>query len=491
MTDEVKKLQSTVLFQQQQIEKLQSELAWFRRNMFGKKSEKISTPDTNNLNLFVDTPPESSKTKKQTVTYSREVPVKGHARNPLPDHLEVKEEVIDIPEKEKTCPCCGKSKVCIGQDESEKLEMVPATAYIKKTIRPKYACSHCSEEGVTQSPMPKQLIPGGICGASMILHVILAKYLNHQPLERQSEDFKRQGINLAPSTMVGWIDAFCKHLSPIVELMKSEVLESKYLHTDDTGLPVKVNKKKGKAHRGIIWVYVGEHKTTVFEYSHSRKGKYPQEFLKDYHGYVHADGYSGYDKLYQGDQIKECACWSHGRRKYFEAYEQGDMRAQRPLQLMGRLFRVERYMKEHHYSDKQKREKRQDLSKRVLDKLYSWIKANEYEVLPSSDLGKAMKYMVKNWDAFLTYLEEGYLEMTNNLSERHLRKVVLGRSNWIMCGSENGARRAALIYSIVGTCKQLEIDPYKYLTDVMEKLLHRQPENYYQLTPLQWKNSNP
>ena len=489
MTNDVKELQSTVLSLQQENEKLKQQLNWFNRQVFGTKSEKI--PPSNNLDLFgEDSKGEPTSTSKQKISYTREVKV-GHGRNPFPDHLEVKEEVIDVPEKEKVCACCGNPKKCIGQDESQKLEMIPAKAHVKKIVRPKYACSNCSEEGVTQSPMPPQLIPGGNCGTSMILYVILGKYLNHQPLERQSQDIKRQGLELAPSTMVGWIDAFCNHLNPIVELMKAEVLDSKYIHTDDTGVPVKINKKKGKAHRGILWVYVGDHKSTVFEYTHSRKGQYPQDFLKNYEGYVHADGYSGYDKIYQDGRIKECMCWSHARRKYFEAYDQGDTRAKRPLQLMGWLFRVERYMKENSYDDTAKRELRQKLSRKILDKLYSWLKENEYDVLPGCDLGKGMKYTLKNWGALQTYLEEGFLEMTNNLSERHLRKVVLGRSNWVYCGSEKGAERAALIYSIVGTCKQLDIDPYQYLSDVLEKLLNWPKEKLYQLTPLQWKKSNP
>jgi len=500
MTEDVKTLQNTVISQEFQIQELQRQLAWFKRQFFGTKSEKLSsvTPN-NNPDLFGEeqsntlNTSSTSNTSLSTIvpSHTRKVVAKGHGRNELPSHLEIKEKVIDIPEEQKTCSCCGKPKKCIGQDESEKLELVPSQYFIEKTIRPKYACSTCTEEGVTQSPMPMQLVPGGMYGLSVMIEIILGKFYLHLPFERQSQDLIRQGINLAPSVMVDWTELFCANLMPIIELMKSDILSGMYIHTDDTGIPVQIDRKKGKAHKGIMWVYVGESQTVLFEYTAGRQGVHPQDFLKEYQGYLHADGYSGYDKLYLKSRIKECMCWSHARRKIFDAYEAGDTRAKRPLQLIGWLFVIERYMKENGYDDKAKVELRQSLSKVILDKLHKWLKNNEYSIVPSSNLGKGMAYTLKNWQALQTYLEQGYLEMTNNLSERQLRKVVLGRKNWMMCGSENGARRAATLYSIVATCKLLNIDPYKYLADVLMKLSHLPIEKVHKLTPLQWKKSNP
>ena len=289
--------------------------------------------------------------------------------------------------------------------------------------------------------------------------------------------------------MVGWLIKFYEIMTPLYELMKQEIKSCRWVHSDDTSVPVKITRKKGKAHKGYFWVYIGENTNTIFEYTHSRKGKNPQDFLEGYKGYLHADAYSGYDKLFKNGDIKECACWSHGRRKFFDAYDAGDKRALRVLELCGKLFLVEKYMKENRYRYAQIKEVRNDLSKRITGKIKKWIDDHEFEVLPGDDLGKAMKYMCNHWPAFLTFMQEGYLSLENNLSERQIRKVVLGRQNWIICGSEDGAKRSALIYSIMGTCKLLEINPTEYLNDILEKILVP-GVNLAELTPIEWKKRN-
>jgi hypothetical protein len=286
--------------------------------------------------------------------------------------------------------------------------------------------------------------------------------------------------------MLGWQIKFCEVMTPLYDIMKKELSSSRWMHTDDTGVPVKIKCKKGSAHKGIFWVYIGESTNVIFEYTHSRKSEGPRNFLKDYAGYLHADGYPGYDKLYRENKIKECACWSHGRRKFFDAFDAGDHRARRILELCGRLFLIERIMKEKGYSYAEIKEVRNNLGRKITGQIKKWMDKHELEILPGNNLGKAMVYMRKNWAAFHTYMEEGYLSMDNNLSERQMRKVVLGRLNWIFCGSEEGARRSALIYSIMCTCKLLDIDPAKYLNDVLEKILIP-GVRIEELTPVQWK----
>ena len=489
MTENVKELQNLVLEKQKlvqekdsRIKELEGQLHWFKRQAFGQKSEKLISPQ--NTDLFGKEPPTEPETEK--VTYTRKKPVKGHGRNEFPEHLEVKEVTIDVPEEEKTCPCCGKQKKCIGDERTKKYEAVPASVYIQETIRLKYACPECPEEGVVQANMPPQVIPGGNCGTSLINHVIISKYLNHQPFERQSQDFKRQGIPIATSTMGDWKKKFCKVMDAIYGHMKNEIKSSRWIHTDDTSVPVQIKRKKGKAHKGYFWVYIGEDTNVIFDYTHSRSGKGPKDFLEGYSGYLHADAFPGYDKLFEKGTIKECACWSHGRRKFFDAYEAGDKRAKRVLELCGRLFFIERHMKEKKFSLNKIKSVRNRVGRLITAQIKKWMDENDMDILPKSDLGGAISYMRKNWDAFHTYMEEGFLSMHNNLSERQIRKVVLGRSNWIFCGSEHGARQSALIYSLTCTCRLLEIDPYEYFNDVLVKILIPGMD-MAELTPIQWK----
>ena len=486
MTEDVNSLQNLVIEKESRIKNLESELHWLKRQMFGQKSEKLLSPD--NLNLFGKQPEPTQETEK--ISYTRNKATKGHGRGEFPDHLEVKEQIIDIPEADKICSCCGNEKKCIGNDKSKKFEAVPATVFIKEIIRLKYACSNCPEEGVVQAKMPLQVIPGGNCGTSLINHVIISKFLNHTPLERQSQNFKLQGITIAPSTMMGWLVKFCEVMASLHELAKKEIKACRWIHTDDTKLPVKIKQKKGKIHKGYFWVYIGENENVVFEYTRSRSSEGPREFLKDFTGYLHADGYPGYNKLYDDGTIKECACWSHGRRYFFEAYDDGDARALRVLELCGRLFFIERHIKEKNFTNSQVKEIRNTLGKLITRQIKKWLDKNEFEILPDNKLGKAIRYMLNNWKAFQTYMEEGYLSMHNNLSEQQIRKIVLGRLNWIYCGSEKGAERSALIYSFICTCRLLEINPYEYLNDVLEKILVP-GVNLAELTPIQWKKHNP
>jgi len=414
-----------------------------------------------------------------------------HGRSVLPEHLERREVIFDLSETEKLCPCCGLARVCIGAQTAEQLDLQPAAFFVLRTIKKSYACPHCDPASVPpeqrlQTAGPAQVGPiaKGLCGPGLLAHVITAKFADHVPSHRLAGQLGRSGVTIARSTLGGWLAQAADLLAPLVALMHQRVLCSRVIHGDDTGVKLRV-KGADRTRKAHLWAYVGDadFPHVVFDFTADYTATGPQTFLKGYKGYLQADALAQYQGLYESGLVKHCCCWAHARRKFVAAAEAGDARAEQALVLIRKLYVIERKLpplllpcddpgqeQRRRYREEQRRQTRQREAKPVLDELEKWLERERVFALPKSLLGQAITYARNHWAALNRYLEEGYLGIDNNLSERTLRAIALGRGNWGVIGSEAAGKTAAILYSVVATCKHLSIDPFAYLREALPGL---------------------
>jgi transposase len=407
-----------------------------------------------------------------------------HGRGALPEHLERREVVFDLTEAEKLCPCCGRPRACIGEQAAEQLDLEPAHFFVLRTVKKSYACRHCNPEQVppeqrlrTAGPAQVGPIAKGLCGPGLLAQVITAKFADHLPLHRQAGQLARAGVALARATLGDWLAQAAELLHPLVALMHQRLLLSRALHGDDTTVKLRVAGADRTA-RSHLWVCVGDadYPYVVFDFTADYTGAGPRRFLGDYRGYLQADALAQYEGLYGEGGVKHCCCWAHARRKFVAAAEGGEQRAEAALELIGQLYAIERQLppllppseepaaaQQRREREEQRRLLRRLQARPLLAQLRQWLEAQRPLALPKSAYGQALGYALNNWQALERYLEQGYLAIDNNLSERTLRAVAVGRNNWGVFGSEGGGRTAAALYSVVGTCKHLQIDPFQYL----------------------------
>jgi transposase len=414
-----------------------------------------------------------------------------HGRSALPDHLPRREVIHDLSDAERLCPCCGEPRACIGEQTAEQLDLEPAQFFVLRTVRRSYACPRCDPAAVPpeqrlQTAGPSQVGPiaKGLCGPGLLAHVITAKFADHVPLHRLAGQLGRSGVIIARSTLGGWLRQAADLLSPLVGLMGERALLSRVIHGDDTGVKLRV-KGADRAKKAHLWAYIGDadFPYAVFDFTAGYTAAGPERFLAGYEGYLQADALAQYEGLYDSGLVKHVCCWAHARRKFVAAAESGDARAEAALALIRRLYAVERGLppllapsdepgqgQRRRQREEQRRATRQAEAKPVLEELEKRLEGQRALTLPKSPLGQAITYARNNWAALGTYLEAGFLAVDNNLSERTLRAVAIGRSNWGVIGSEAGGKTAATLYSVTATCKHLGIDPFAYLREAMPGL---------------------
>jgi transposase len=414
-----------------------------------------------------------------------------HGRAALPEHLPRREVIHDLTEAEKLCPCCGKPRVCIGTQASEQLDMEPARFFVLRTVKKTYACQDCDPARVpaeqrirTAGPEQVGPIAKGPAGPGLLAHVITAKFADHLPLHRQAGQLARCGVQVARSTLGDWLAGAADLLDPLYQLMHRRLLLSRVLHGDDTSVKLRVPgaDRTRKAH---LWVAIGDadYPYVAFDFTADYTAEGPEAFLQGYRGYLQADALAQYEGLYGEGRVLHCCCWAHARRKFVAAAEAGDDRADGALGLIRRLYAIERDLPpllppaddpvarpQRRQGEEQRRHLRQQQAGPVLAELKGWLDGQRPQALPKSALGQAVGYALNNWEALCRYLGEGYLAIANNLSERTLRAVALGRNNWGVLGSEAGGRTAAVLYSVVGTCRHLGVDPFAYLKEALPGL---------------------
>jgi transposase len=471
--------------QEQRLRQMQHWLEQLLRQRYGHKSERL---DENQLFLFAvemagtgqPVPPEppaaASKPKPE-----------GHGRRRLPQSLKRRRVVYDLPEQERQCPQCQGALRHIGEEISERLEYVPASLEVIEEVCQKYACPKgCT---VVTAEKPVAPIDKGLPGPGLLAHVAVSKYGDHLPLHRQEAIFARQGVDLSRQTMCGWMRECAELVHPLVDLMKQRVLSSKAVQTDDTPVAV-LDPELPHTRTGRIWTYVGdpEHPYTVYDYTPNRSRAGPDAFLKGFRGYLQADAYSGYDEIYKeaGRGVTEVACWAHARRKFFEAQSSDLMRSTVVLAYVHLLYEVEHEAHDQSLNSDERRALRQNKSKPILADIKAYLERERPKVLPKSPEGQAISYTLSNWAALERYSEDGDLEIDNNGAERSLRGVAVGRKNWMFFGSDNGGRTAALLTSLVATCKRHHMDPFAYLRDVFERINAHPKNRLEELLPDRW-----
>jgi transposase len=416
---------------------------------------------------------------------------KGHGRSRLPAELKRERIEYGLTEAERACPDCGRQRAKIGETVSEQLDYVPASVIVRQHIRFKYACPHCQEH-VAIASAPPQPIEKGLPGPGLLAQVLVSKFADHLPLHRQSVIFGRHGIRLSPSTLGGWVEQGAFLLEPLVLEEKRRILGSHVIGSDDTPVPV-LDRGRDHTRLGRLWVYVGddEHPYTVYEYTPNRGGEWPRKFLEGFRGYLQADAYPALDALYKPDPltgeaaIVEVACWAHSRRKFHEAQKSDFSRSLISMAFIRMLYKIE---EEARGLDPPSRQAlRQEKARPWLDHFKLWLQAQKALVLPKSPIGEAIHYAVEQWTALCRYLEDGRLEIDNNRTERALRGVAVGRRNWSFAGSDEGGKRAAIIYSVIESARRHGLDPFAYLRDILARVATHPQQRIGELLPDQWK----
>lgn len=478
-------LQAELTKSQREVAQLRHQLDVLCRRLFGKKADRV---DPRQLRLALDQLANEPGAVTEPIEMdSGETPVRGHVRRRphgrqvLPADLPREIVTIDIDEAAKTC-ACGARKTVIGTIDSEKLDYVPASLRIRQTSRLKYACPAC-HEGVTEAPAPPQAVEKSLAAEGLLAHVVVSKYADHLPLHRLSGIFRRERVELAPSTLCDWVADVATALAPVADRLRHEITASGYLQTDDT--PVTVLDRGGGSFKGRIWTYHDPiTRQVVFDATPTHERAGPEAFLANFSGYLQADAYTGYDALFRTGRLTEVACWAHARRRFVDALTT-DAAAAPVLALIQQLYDVEREIAGA--PPQARHAARQARAVPLLARLEQVRHGLAPRTLPKSPLGDALRYLEQQWTALQVYVTDGQLLIDNNHAERQLRTVAVGRKNWLFAGSFEGARRAALLYSLIQSCRLAEISPFLYVRDVLVRIATHPQQRLHELTPRGWK----
>lgn len=481
-----------------QVQYLKRELAQIKRLIYGQKTERFVPKDTPAEQMRLDelfgdpkAPVPGFAETREKISYERRKP--GHGRKPIPDDLHREKHVIDVPETEKVCSCCGTPKVHIGDDMAEELEYTPAVFFVNQYIKPKWACPKCPDGGITTAAMPPRPIDKGLAGPGLISYVITSKYVDHLPLYRLEQMFKRYAIDINRSTMVGWIEKTCGYLQAIHEDMGKKLVSSFVIQADETPLKVMDDSViDGKCLLGYLWPCIGDGKLAVFEYCDSRCREGPKNFLRGYSGYLQTDGYAGYNAVIETNKLIHLMCWAHARRKFFEAKDLDPEFVEQVLSGIGKLYEVEKLARENKpgpMTPEQRHALRQERCPAILADIKRLLEHPGKVFVPRNDIAKAINYTLGNWVQLTRYLDEGRLEIDNNRCENVIRPVAIGKKNWLFAGSPDGAKRMAIIYSLAATCKLNDVNFFEYLRDVLPKIPGYPASKIADLSPINWKLS--
>lgn len=519
-----------------ELESVQHQLQSLLRRYYGRSSEKM---DPRQRLLFEDlidkTIPELPADENADAPVTPKPQGKGHGRRRLPSDLPREKVIYDIPEGDKPCPCCGKLRHIIGKETHEQLDYIPAKVKVIEHVRLTYGCRQCEKDVSPDGPQivtankPPQPIEKGLAAPGLLSYIIVSKYGDHLPMHRLERILKRHGIEIARSTMCDWAAQCADLLRPLYDLMVDQVRASKVIHTDDT--PVKV-QDRGRTHTrtGRFWVYLGDnhHPYTAFAYTPSRSRDGPMEFLRNWgkgdRVYLQADAFGGYDGIYTGEAgglVTEVACWAHARRKFYDAKSSDPASSAQALAYIRLLYDVETQAKketkqaaklatthealdrdvsdskasdrhEHALLVEHRLRLREKLAVPRLAQFRAWLESQQAmrggPVLPKSPMGQAIQYALNQWDALCVYTTDGRLNIDNNPSENALRRVAVGRKNWLFAGSDNGGRTAATLFSMIATCERHSVEPMAYLRDVLTRIAAMPINDLPSLLPDHWQS---
>ena len=501
--------QATAFSAEALIARLRLEIEKLRRTLYGARSERKERL-VDQLEMQLEdaeadaTEDELAAERSASSTVVESFERKRPARKPFPEHLPRERVVIAAPQ---SCPCCGSTKLSkLGEDVTETLEVIPRQWKVIQTIRERFSCRQC--EAITQPPAPFHVTPRGFAGPNLLAMVLFEKFGQHQPLNRQSERYAREGVGLSLSTLADQVGACALALRPLYALIETHVLAAVRLHGDDTTVPILA---KGRTEIGRVWTYVRDDRpfggkdppAALYYASRDRSGEHPERHLKGFVGVLQADAYGGYNRLYRSDRrpgpIVEALCWSHGRRKFFEladiaANARRDKNAApiSPIALeavkrIDPIFDIEREI--NGVSAGERLAARRLRSAPLVAALEEWMRAERAKLSRHSAVAKAVDYMLTRWPAFTRFLDDGRICLTNNAAERALRGLALGRKSWLFAGSERGAKRAAIMYTLIQTAKLNDVDPQAWLADVLARIGETLQTKLAELLPWNWDSA--
>jgi len=469
-----------------EIEQLKLLIAKLQRMQFGRKSEKLERQiEQLQLRLEALQMNDAETVAALPKTIARIEGMARSVRRPLPAHLP--REVQTLLPQEEACPDCGGALHKLGEDVSEILERVPARCYVIRQVRVKLACGSCDK--IVQTKAPSRPIERGMAGPGLLAHVLVSKYADHLPLYRQAEIFEREGVELDRATLADWVAGTSRLMEPLVEVLRQHVMKAEKLHADDVPVPV-LAPGRGQTKTGRLWTYVRDDRpagdvtppAVWFAYSPDRKGEHPKEHLSKFSGMLQADGYAGFDQIYEAGSIQEAACWAHVRRKFYDIQvAHKSAVATEALDRIAALYAVEKEI--HGHLPEERRAVRNERSRPLLESLKQWLEEILGSLSKKSDTAMAVRYALGRWEALMRYCDDGRVEIDNNAAERSLRAVALGRKNYLFAGSDRGGESAAVLYSLIGTAKLNGIDPEGYLRNVLSRIAEHPINRIEELLP--------
>lgn len=463
-----------------QVKWLMEQLKINNKKTYGSKSEQSEYVYEqlsllhNEAELYSDT---EAKEEVKVTSHTRKK--KTATLEKLPENIKTVVVEHTLSEEEKVCPNCNEPLEIIGKEVKKTLKFKPAEAYIREDVYYTYACKNCEKNGIetpiVKVPQEKPVIKGSFASPEAVAHIMTQKFVMYSPLYRQEAELKRQGIELTRQTMSNWIlKASQLWLEPIYEKLRNLLIKEEVIHADETTLKVLKTQEKPTPKKAYMWLYrtskCADKNIVLYDYKPNRKPENAEDFLEGFKGYVHADGYQGYHRL--GDDFRIVGCWAHCRRKFTEALqvqskdERVGSTAGIALEYCNKLYAVEKEIEDKSYEEKQKL--RQEKSKPILDAFFCWAE-NQKSISSKSKLGCALTYLKNNEPYLRRYLEDGRLEIDNNRAERSIKPFVMGRKNFLFANTESGATGSAVMYSIIETAKENNLDPFKYLTYIFSK----------------------
>lgn len=472
-----------------EVNELKQRLAWYeeklrlsQRRRFGASSERTDT-DAVQLRLFneaeVEAESEAEETVVETVTYERRKKRPGQ-REEMMKGLPVERVEHRLPEEEQVCPACSGHMHEMSTEVRRELKIIPAQVKVVEHVQYIYACRNCERNDiqtpVVKAQMPRPVKPGSMASPSAVAYVMTKKFVEGMPLYRQEQQFARYGISLSRQTLANWVvHGANQWLSKIYGRLHEELLKRRYLHADETTLQVLHESGRAAETKSYMWLYRSGRDgppVALYDYQETRSAEHPRRFLAGFEGYLHVDGYAGYNEL---PNVTLVGCFAHARRKFDEALKalptgerSKPVAARQGLEYCNRLFAIERGLKDA--TPEERYRARLEQSKPVLDAFLAWLRAQSEQVLPKSALGQAVAYCLNQWAKLVAFLEDGHLEIDNNRSERSIKPFVIGRKNWLFANTPRGARASAIAYSIVETAKENGLNPFAYLEYLFERM---------------------